>query len=338
MLRLFIIRDGEVRRRTVKLEELEGLGSRIQGDLVWVETVAPTAEEVASLARYLGVDSKSLQKLMDTPPRARYHRFYDYSAFHLPALRADPTILPEHLLLLLHDRTVVTIGSAFTHEALREAKDTLRNMAEAGKPVSPSVVAVRVVQEVVDLNNLVVHFIAGRVMELERQVERVEVSKLLGEISKLRRLMGEAYTVLLDQRSMVDLMLQHVPRWLQLDESLVSLLLITQGDLERQRQALEFRSRSLTDLIALHNVMLATRLNRVIVLLTAITATVTIPSLVANIFGMANLFSPNPVLFLFGVPIFAWQLELFALTPSLLLPLIWVLHKRWIRITVPTSK
>jgi len=335
MLRLLVVREGEIRSRIVRPEELEG---QARGEVVWVEAVAPTSEEIASLARYLGVDSKGLQGMLGTQPRARYHRFYEYSAFHLPALRADPAIIPEPLLLLIHDWLVVTVSETLSHKALREVEDTLRNIAEAGRPITPSVVAVRVIQEVVDLNNLVVRFIAGKVMELERKVERVEAAKLLDEISRLRRLMEEAYTTMLDQRSMVDLILQHVPRRLQLDEQLAALLRTTQGDLERQRQALEFRSRALTDLIALHSVMLATRLNRVIVILTVITATVTIPSLVANIFGMANLFSPSPVLFLLGIPIFAWQLEFLVLIPSLLLPLIWVLRKRWIRISAPAEK
>jgi Mg2+ and Co2+ transporter CorA len=336
MIQIFISKNGEF-KKLPRIQDIEE--QKNAGEFVWIAALSPTMEEQAAISQFLSIEPKSLEKILEKPPSGRYHRYFDFSALHAPIMVVEPFLHDEPFLILLNDHNVVTLGSHLPQEAISEVEGTLRNLVETGYTLTPSTVVVRIVQEIVELNATIIRNMISEALELGRHFAKVDITELLTEITRLRQHQGELYHHIMEQRSLVDMMYQHVPRHLKLDAQLTKVLTTIQTEVERQQQRLEFQSRSLNDLVSLHSTLLANRLNRVIIILTAITATVTLPSLIANIFGMIGLFHPDPLFFLFGsIPIFAWQLELSLLIPAFLIPLIWVIRKGWIRISFPQEK
>jgi len=336
MLNVFVVKNGELQ----KLARPQDFADQKDAvDFFWIIALNPSSEEQAEISEYLEVDPKSLARILEKPPGGRYHRFYDFSALHLPIMVAEPLLHDKQFLILLNDRNVVTIGSHLPQVAVNEVEGTMHNLVATGVKITPTMVAVRIVQEIVELNSAIIRNLISEALDLGKYFANVDITELLTEITRLRQQQGELYHHLMEQRSLVDTMYQHVPRHLKLDGQLTKILVTIQAELERQQQRLEFQSRSLNDLVSLHSTLLANRLNRAIIILTTITATITIPSLVANVFGMIGLFQPIPLFFLFGsIPIFAWQLELSLLIPAIIIPLIWVINKGWIRISFPQEK
>jgi Mg2+ and Co2+ transporter CorA len=307
-------------------------------DFIWVSAVDPDTEKYNQLGLYLSVDSKSLSRVVEQTHRGRYHRFYDYSAFHVPTIVTQPIQHAEPVLILLGENMVATIGKMIPTDAIGEVEETLRNLITAGQETNPSIIAVRFVQEIIEQNTLIINQIVNATKELEAKYADININTLLSEIQRIRGLQNEFYQHLTSQRHFIDMMLQHVPRHLQLTEELRALLDTTISELERQQQALEINGRNLTDLVSLHSILLANRLNRIIVILTAITVTVAVPSLVANILGMYNVFWPFPLLYLpNGIPIYTWQIQLLIIIPAIIIPLFWVIWKGWVRIPEHTN-
>lgn len=330
MLQIYVVQNGDFR----KLARNEDFPKyKKKASFIWFSALNPTLDEHNLLSEYLGVDAKSLMRVFEQSTPGRYHRFYDFSAFHVPVLLADPVIHAESALVILGQQTVVTIAKNLQQDALGEVEETIRNLVHLHQSVTPSIIAVRMVQEIIERNVHVIQYLVTPTRELEEKFAEIKLDTLLTEIQRLRYLHNEITQHTTIQRHLVDLMLQHVPRHLKLDEELRTLLGTAQAELERQEQTLELNARGLTDLVALHSVILTNRLNRIIVILTAITFTVTVPSLVANIFGMYALFSLAPVFYLFGtIPLYAWQIELFVLIPAIVVPFIWVIRKGWIKL------
>ncbi|MFX1566144.1 MAG: CorA family divalent cation transporter [Promethearchaeota archaeon] len=305
-------------------------------DFIWLSVIDPTGEEYNQLGLFLSVDPKSLSRVFERTLEGRYHRFYEYSAFHVPTIVAKPVQHSEPVLILLGEKIVATVGKNIPPDAVEEVEQTLRNLVTAGMEISPSLVAVRIVQELIERNILIINQIVNATKELESKYADISINTLLAEIQRIRALQNEFYQHLTTQRNFVGMMLQHVPRNLKLSEELRALLDITIGELERQQQALEINARNLTDLVSLHSILLANRLNRIIVILTAITVTVAVPSLVANILGMSNVFWPFPIFYLpNGIPIYTWQIQLLILIPAILIPIAWVIRKGWVRTSAP---
>ncbi len=308
---------------------------------MWISAVNPSTEDYAELGLYLSVDSKSLARVLEQSQRGRYHRFYDYSAFHVPTMVAKPVLHAEPALVLLGEKMVATIGKSIPPDAIVEVEETLRNLVAGEQEVDPSLVAVRIVQEIIERNFLIINNIEQATKELEARYADINISVLLSEIQRIRSLQNEFYQHLTVQRHFIDMMLQHVPRYLQLSEELRALLDVTISEIERQQQALEINGRNLNDLVSLHSILLANRLNHIIVILTAITVTVAIPSLVANLLGMYNVFWPFPLFYLpNGFPVYTWQVQFLIIIPTILIPLIWVIRKGWVQISSrePQSK
>jgi Mg2+ and Co2+ transporter CorA len=330
MLHVFILQDGKFRKLT-RVEEYEK--HQKTASFTWIEGSKLTPEEQSTLSFYLGIDSKSLTRVLEQPSRGRYHRFYDTSALHIPILVAEPLIRTEHSLILIGEKIIATISDHLSPDSINEVEETLRNFVETGQSISPSLVAVRVVQEIVELNTAAIQQIVTPAMEMEKQLGQIDLKSLVSEIASFRQTQSIIFHHLMEQRNIVDLILQHVPRHLQLDEQLTNILYMVQNDLERHQQTLELQSRGLTDLVSLQNILLANKLNRAIVILTAITVTVTLPSLIANIFGMWGVFSSVPIFIILGViPIYAWQIELLFLIPAVIIPIIWVIRKGWVKL------
>ncbi len=307
-----------------------------QTDFIWISAVNPTPEDYSELGLYLSVDAKSLSRVIEQSQRGRYHRFYDYSAFHMPSMVAEPVHHTEPVLILLGEKIIATIAKTIPTDAIVEVEETLRNLVSIGQRVAPSLVAVRIVQEIIERNALIIDQIVQATKELEARYADINIDTLLAEIQRIRSLQNEFYQHLTTQRHFVDMMLQHVPRHMQLTDELRALLDTTISELERQQQAIEINARNLTDLVSLHSILLANRLNRVIVILTAITVTVAVPSLIANILGMYNVFWPFPLFYLpNGIPVYTWQIQLLIIIPAIIIPLVWVIRKGWIRITEP---
>jgi Mg2+ and Co2+ transporter CorA len=234
---------------------------------------------------------------------------------------------------------VATIGRSIPPDAIVEVEETLRNLVTAEQQVDPSLVAVRIVQEIIERNFLIINEMVQATKDLEARYADININILLAEIQRIRSRQNEFYQLLTIQRHFIDMMLQHVPRHLQLTEELRALLDITISEIERQQQALEINARNLTDLVSLHSILLANRLNRIIVILTAITVTVAIPSLVANILGMNNIFWPFPLFYLpNGLPVYTWQIQFLIIIPTIIIPLFWVIRKGWIQISSREAK
>ena len=307
-------------------------------DFIWLSAVDPTAEDYNELGLYLSVDAKSLSRVIEQSQRGRYHRFYNYSAFHMPSMVAEPVQHTEPVLILTGEKIVATIGKTIPHDAIVEVEETLRNLVSIGQPLTPSLVVVRIIQEIIERNSIIIDQIVAATKDLEERYADINIDTLLAEIQRIRSLQNEFYQHLTTQRHFVDMMLQHVPRHMQLTDELRALLDTTISELERQQQAIEINARNLTDLVSLHSILLANRLNRVIVILTAITVTVAVPSLVANILGMYNVFWPFPLFYLpNGIPVYTWQIQLLIIIPAIIIPLVWVIRKGWIRIAEPNN-
>jgi Mg2+ and Co2+ transporter CorA len=226
----------------------------------------------------------------------------------------------------------MTFGKNIPTGAINEVEDTIRNLIATQQDVTPSIVAVRIIQEIIERNAAIIDRIAMDLMQLEERYTAVSTNELLVNIQRIRHRQNEFYQHLTVQRHLVVLMLQHVPMHLHLTDELRTLLSTVTSEIERQQQALEINARSLTDLVSLHSIFLANRLNRVIVILTAITVSVAVPSLAANMLGMYNILNPNPLFYLAGgIPIFAWQIHLAVMFPAIIIPLIWVFRKGWVR-------
>jgi Mg2+ and Co2+ transporter CorA len=336
MIQVYYIKNGEF-HKLAKSEDFQKIWRNT--DFIWISAMTPTTEEYGQLGLYLSVDSKSLSRVLEESHIVRYHRFYEYSAFHVPTIVAEPVQHSEPTLILLGEKMVATVGKNIPPEFIVEVEETLRNLVSAGRLATPSLVAVRIVQEIIERNSIIINQIVKATKELESKYADINIDTLLFEIQRIRSLQNEFYQYLTAQRQFIDMMLQHVPRYLQLTEELRALLYTTISELERQQQALEINARNLTDLVSLHSILLANRLNRVIVILTAITVTVAVPSLVANILGMYNVFWPFPLLYLpNGIPVYTWQIQLLIIIPAILIPLIWVIREGWIRITKPTEE
>ncbi len=330
MLHVFILQDGKF-RKLARIEEYEKL--RKTASFTWIDGSKLTPEEQASLSFYLGIDSKSLTRVLNQPARGRYHRFFETSALHMPILVAEPLIRTEHSLILIGEKIVASISDYLPIESINEVEETLRNFVETNHRIDPSLVAVRIVQEIVELNTIAIQQVVTPAMEVEKQFEQTELKLLVSEIASFRQVQSIILNNLMEQRNTVDLMLQHVPRYLQLNDQLTNILYTVQNDLERHQQNLELQSRGLTDLVSLQSILLTNKLNRAIVILTAITVTVTLPSLIANIFGMWGVFSSIPIFIVFGIiPIYAWQIELLFLIPAIIIPIIWVIRKGWVKL------
>ncbi len=333
MLQVYYTRNNEF-HKLAKGEDFQKIWRKT--DFIWLSAVDPIAEEYSELGLFLSVDSKSLSRVLEQSHKGRYHRFYDYSAFHVPTIVLEPIQHSEPVLILLGEKMVATVGKRIPDDAIVEVEETLRNLVTSGQQVNPSLVAVRIVQEIIERNALIINQIVEATKELESRYADIDINTLLSEIQRIRSLQNEFYQHLTSQRQFIDMMLQHVPRNLQLTDELRALLSTTISELERQQQALEINARNLTDLVSLHSILLANRLNRVIVILTAITVTVAVPSLVANILGMYNVFWPLPLFYLpYGIPVYTWQIQLLIVVPAIIIPLIWVIRKGWIRITEP---
>ena len=336
MITVYYIIKGEF-RKLAKDEDFQKMWRNT--DFIWLSVINPTVEDYTQLGLYLSVDSKSLSRVLEQAHRGRYHRFYEYSAFHVPTIVAEPIQHAEPVLILLGEKIVTTAGKIIPAGAVEEVEETLRNLVTAEMPVSPSLVAVRFVQEIIERNTIIIDEIVYATKELESRYADIDITTLLTEIQRIRSLQNEFYQHLTTQRHFVDMMLQRVPRHLQLTDELHALLAISISELERQQEALEINARNLTDLVSLHSILLANRLNRIIVILTAITVTVAIPSLVANILGMYNVFWPFPLFYLpNGFPVYTWQIQLLIILPAIMIPLLWVIRKGWIRISESKEK
>jgi Mg2+ and Co2+ transporter CorA len=247
-------------------------------------------------------------------------------------MMVDPLLHVEPAVILLSEKIVATIGKNIPQDAISEVEETIRNFIATEQEVTPSIVAVRIIQEIIERNSVIIDRIAMSLMQLEERYTAVSTNELLGNIQHIRHQQNEFYQHLTVQRHLVVLMLQHVPRHLHLTEDLRTLLSTVTSEIERQQQALEINARSLTDLVSLHSIFLANRLNSIIVILTAITVTVAVPSLAANILGMYNILNPNPLFYLSGgIPVFTWQIHLLVIIPAVIIPLIWVIRKGWVR-------
>ncbi len=342
MIRIFMVDQGEC-NRVARLEELAEYST--QPDLLWITVMTPTDTELSSLCHYLSavtsknIDDKSLTAVMQHVPHVstKYHRFFVFSALHLPLMVAQPNISYKPYLILLGDRVVITIGDHLPLGSLNEVEETIRNFTRAGRQVTASTVTVRILQEIVEMNSEAIRGIVSKATELSGRFTEVDINELLSEITRLRKVLGEAYNHLLDQRGIVDIILQHVPRHLDLsDRRLLALIQASQTELERQQQTLEIQSRAMSDLVSLHSVLLSNRLNKVILTLTSITVLTAFITVVTNVFGMnANLFNPLPSILFFGVPIPVWQIEFILIIISFLIGLIWLVRKGWIRIRLP---
>lgn len=333
MIQVYYIQNAEL-RKLAKNEDFQKTWR--EADLIWIITANPTPEEQNLLGMYLSVDPKSLTRVVEQSNRGRYHRFYDFAAFHVPMMVEEPVQHDEPALILLGERMVSTFGDCVPPDAIGEVEETIRNLISLKQEVTPSIITVRIVQEIIERNAVVIESIVRATTELEERYADITIDALLVEIQRIRHLQNEFYQHLSIQRHIVDLMLQHVPRHLQLTEELRTLLSTTLSEIERQEQTLELNARSLTDLVSLHSILLANRLNRVIVLLTAVTVTVAVPSLIANILGMYNVFSLIPLFYLPGmIPVYTWQIQMLILIPTILIPLILVIRKGWIRIYSP---
>ena len=336
MIQVYYIKEGEF-RRLARNEEFQKIWRGL--DFIWINAVDPTPEEESLLGLYLSVDAKSLTRVFEESDRGRYHRFYDFSAFHFPIMVAQPVEHVETALVLLGERMLATIGKNVPQDAIIEVEETIRNLVLTQQEVTPSFVAVRIIQEIIERNVVIIDNIVQTSMELEEMYARVDINTLLKEIQRLRRAQNELYQHLTMQRHFVDMMFQHVPRYLHLTNELSRLLRTTLSEIERQQQTLELNARNLTDLVSLHSILLANRLNRVIVILTAITVSVAVPSLVANILGMYNIFHPDPLFYLpGGLPLYTFQIQFMILIPAILIPLLWVIRKGWIRISSPREE
>lgn len=342
MIRIFMVDQGECNRIT-RLEELAEYTT--QPDLLWVTAMDPTDKELASLCHYLSavtsrnIEIKNLTAVMrDIPPiSTKYHRFYDFSALHLPVMVSQPTIMYKPYLILLGARVVITIGDDLPLRGINEVEETIRNFIRGGRPVSTSTVAVRILQEIVEMNFEAIKGIVSKATELSGRFTEVGINELLSEITGLRKTLSEAYNHLLNQRGIVDIVLQHVPRHLDLsDRRLLALIQASLVELERQQQTLEIQSRAMSDLVSLHSVLLSNRLNKAILTLTSITVITAFITVVTNVFGMnATLFNAQPSIIFFGVPVSVWQMEFFLVVVSFLVGLIWLVRKGWIRIRLP---
>ncbi|MFX0167916.1 MAG: CorA family divalent cation transporter [Candidatus Hodarchaeota archaeon] len=329
MIQVSYVRNGEFRKLTSK-EDFRKLWRDL--DFIWVNIAQPNKEEQELLELYLSVDAKSLVRVVEESSLGRYHRFFEYSAFHVPTMKAEPLLHVEPAVILLGEKIVATISSNIPVDAIAEVEETIRNLIATDQDVTPSIVVVRIIQEIIERNVVIINRIAMSTIQLEEQFTDISVKDLLSNIQRIRHYQNEFYQHLTIQRHIVDLMLQHVPRYLHLTEELRTLLGTTTSEIERQQQTLEINARSLTDLVSLNSIFLANRLNRIIVILTAITVTVAVPSLVANMLGMYNIFNPNPLFYLGGgIPIFTWQLQLLIMIPAIIIPLIWVIRKGWAR-------
>ena len=336
MITVYYIKKGEF-RKLAKDEDFQKIWR--DTDFIWLSVINPTVEDYTELGLYLSVDSKSLSRVFEQAHRGRYHRFYEYSAFHLPTIVAEPIQHAEPVLILLGEKIVTTAGKIIPADAVEEVEETLRNLVMAKQPVSPSLVVVRFVQEIIERNIIIIDAIVNATKELESKYADIDITTLLAEIQRIRSLQNEFYQHLTTQRHFIDLMLQRVPRYLQLTDELEALLATSISELERQQEALEINARNLTDLVSLHSILLANRLNRIIVILTAITVTVAIPSLVANVLGMYNIFWPLPLFYLpNGIPVYTWQFQLLIMLPAIIIPLVWVITKGWIRISESKEK
>lgn len=333
MIQVYYIKNGEF-RKLARNEDFQKIWRGL--DFIWISAAEPTPDEESLLGLYLSVDAKSLTAVFEQSNRGRYHRFYDFSAFHFPVMVAQPVPGVETALVLLGERMVATIGKNIPPDAIGEVEETIRNLVSTEQQVTPSYVAVRIIQEIIERNVNLINNIVQTTAKLEELYASVDINTLLKEIQRLRRVQNELYQHLTVQRHFVDMMLQHVPRHLHITDDLSALLSITLSELERQQQTLELNARNLTDLVSLHSILLANRLNRVIVILTAITVSVAVPSLVANILGMYNIFYPDPLFYLLGgFPVYTFQVQFLILIPAILIPLLWVIRKGWIRISSP---
>lgn len=333
MIQVYYIKNGEF-RKLARNEDFQKIWRDL--DFIWISAVEPTPDEENLLGLYLSVDPKSLTRVFEQSNRGRYHRFYEFSAFHFPVMVAQPVQDVETVLVLLGEQMVATIGKNIPPDAIGEVEETIRNLVSTQQQVTPSYVAVRIIQEIIERNVIIINSIVQTTMDLEEMYASVDINTLLKEIQRLRRTQNELYQHLTVQRHFVDMMLQHVPRHLLITDELSTLLSTTLSELERQQQTLELNARNLTDLVSLHSILLANRLNRVIVILTAITVTVAVPALMANILGMYNIFHPDPLFYLpGGFPIYTFQVQLLILIPAIFIPLLWVIKKGWIRISSP---
>ncbi|MFW9830265.1 MAG: CorA family divalent cation transporter [Candidatus Thorarchaeota archaeon] len=323
-------------RKLAKLEDYQKIWR--QADLIWIICVNPTLDVYDSLGLFLSVDPKSLERVFQQSSKGRYHRFYDFSAFHVPTLAVKPVLHIEPALILVGEKIILTMGNNIPDDALEEIEESIRNLMVLNQAASPSTICVRFIQEIIERNVNAIDTIAKATIDLEEEYASYSLNALLTEIQRIRHRQNELYQHLIIQRHIVDLMLQHVPRHLQLTEELRTLSGTSLAELEQQQQMLEINARSLTDLVSLHSILLANRLNRVIVLLTAVTVTVAVPSLIANILGMYNVLSTVPFFYLPGmIPVYTWQIQLIFLLPSIIIPLIWVLRKGWMGIYSPSE-
>ena len=336
MLQVYYIKNGEF-HKLARTEDFQKIWREL--DFVWILAVDPSLEEHSQLGLYLSVDPKSIPRVLEHSQRGRYHRFFNFSAFHVPIMIAEPVQHTETALILLGERMVATIAKSIQSDAIEEVEETIRNLVSIEQEVTPSLVAVRIVQEIIERNTIIIDDIVKGSMELEQTLANVDINIILEKIQRFRHLQNEFYQHLTVQRHIVDLMLQQVPRHLQLNEDLRSLLSTVLSEIERQQQTLELNARGLTDLVSLHSVLLANRLNQVIVILTAITVTVAVPSLIANILGMYNVFNPLPLFFLpSGIPVYTWQIQLLIMIPAVIIPIMWVITKGWVRMYRPDEK
>lgn len=329
MVQVSYVRNGEFRKLSSK-DNFQKLWREL--DFIWVHTSKPSKEAQELLGMYLSVDAKSLVRVLEQSTLGRYHRFFNYSAFHVPTMMLDPLLHVEPALILLSEKIVVTFGENIPTDAINEVEDTIRNLIATKQAVTPSIVAVRIIQEIIERNARIIDRVAMDLMQLEERYTAISTKELLDGIQRIRHRQNEFYQHLTVQRHLVVLMLQHVPIHLHLTDELRTLLSTVTSEIERQQQALEINARSLTDLVSLHSIFLANRLNRIIVILTAITVMVAVPSLAANILGMYNILNPSPIFYLSGgIPVFAWQIHLLVMIPAVIIPLIWVIRKGWVR-------
>lgn len=336
MLQVSYIKDGEF-RKLARSEDFQKIWRDL--DFIWILAVDPTLDEHSQLGLYLSVDPKSIPRVLEHSQRGRYHRFFDFSAFHVPIGIAQPIQHIETTLILLGERMVATIAKNIQPDAIEEVEETIRNLILIKQEVTPSLVAVRIVQEIIERNTIIIDDIVEGSLELEQTLADVDINVILEKIQRFRHMQNEFYQHLTIQRHIVDMMLQQVPRHLQLNEDLRTLLSTALSEIERQQQTLEINARGLTDLVSLHSVLLANRLNRVIVILTAITVTVAVPSLIANMLGMYNVFNPFPLFFLpNGIPVYTWQIQFMIMIPAVIIPIIWVIRKGWVRTFRPDKK
>lgn len=303
-------------------------------NFAWYDVERPTADDTEQLRREVRIHPLVLRELIPQVRHAKMDHFgtHLFLVMTIPILERDPEnesyyevrleeldlIFGKTWLVTSHYRPIDVIDSIFPKQVEGE-KEIHMEYVDA----TPASIVYGILSKILQDSILSLGIIEERLDLAERDVFRGSEKVMVRELSELRRDIIDFRRALSPSRPVFHALDDAGPALLE--ESTRPYFRTLTSKIEQISTILTTLKETVEALEETNQSMLTMRTNSVIRLLTVFTAVMLPPTLIGTIFGMNIL----PETLVSNPARFFWLLIVFMGT-SIILPLLWLRHKRWL--------